>query len=97
MLLAQSVSALKSTFTGCMTGQSRGGEKVKIDSNIERVIQSALCYYKLRKLKLMFAEVEDDLKNQTDMESSRQSQQIYLELKRTEIEITQSLGTVILK
>ena len=73
------------------------GYKIKIDSDVQRVIESALGYYKLRKLKLMFAEVEEELKKQNDVESSRQNQKIYLDLKNIEREITQSLGTVILK
>lgn len=73
------------------------GYKIKFDLNINQVIDSAIAYYKLRKIKLMFAEVEEELKNKTDIESSRKNQSIYMDLKKIEIEITRLLGTVIIK
>lgn len=73
------------------------GYKVQLDADIKRVIDSAITYYKLRKIKLMFAEVEEELKKQNSLEDSKQNQKIYAHLKQIEMEIAHQLGSVVVK
>lgn len=66
----------------------------KIDEDIREVIEYALAFYKLRKIKLMYAEVENDIENNKDVDRNILA---HLALKKLETEITDKLGTVIMK
>ncbi|MEP7319199.1 MAG: DNA primase [Panacibacter sp.] len=69
--------------------------KDKIDKDIHQVIESALTFFKLRKIKVMLAEIEGDLEKIKDSDITKKNQKIYLDLKVIEMSITKNLGTVI--
>jgi len=64
----------------------------KIDEDIHDVIESALNFFKLRKIKLMFADVEESILKNEQVEINTLA---HMELKRMEIEVGRKLGTVI--
>ena len=73
------------------------GYSVKLDKDITNVINSALNIYKLRKIKRMYMELEDELMQAKEEESYRSVIKIYENLKQIEREITSGMHTVYLK
>ncbi|MCZ2223791.1 MAG: DNA primase [Chitinophagales bacterium] len=60
-------------------------------------VELSLLYFKLRKLKKMFAENQQDLEAATSYEEQKKLMEVHKFLKEEEINITKKLGTVILK
>ncbi|HNP54563.1 MAG TPA: hypothetical protein PKK69_08090, partial [Ferruginibacter sp.] len=58
---------------------------------------STLTYLKLRKIKKMIAENQAELERSTDSEEQLVLLQTHQLLKQMEMELTQTIGTVILK
>lgn len=73
------------------------GYTVKLDSNLHTVINSALNMYKLRKIKRMYLELEDELMNQKEEDKYKSIIKIYEDLKQIERKITTEMQTVYLK
>lgn len=67
-----------------------------VDNSLQDVHKTML-YYKLRKIKMMFDQNQQDLKNATDYQKQKQSLEIHKHLKEMEQQLTKELGTVILK
>jgi DNA primase len=66
------------------------------DKSIEEV-QSAITYLKLRKIKRMILENQQDMEKTNDSEELRILHQTHVHLKDMEIGLTQSMGTVVWK
>ena len=73
------------------------GYSIKLDKDITQVINSALNIYKLRKIKRMYLELEEELKTCREETEYKSVINIYKNLKDIEKEITQSMHTVYLK
>ena len=73
------------------------GYIVKLDKDLSTVIISALNMYKLRKIKRMYLELEDDLMKEKEVEKYNGLMKIYISLKTIEREITNEMKTVYLK
>lgn len=73
------------------------GYKVKLDNDINTVINSALNMYKLRKIKRMYLELEDELMHQKEEDKYKSIIKIYEDLKQIERKITSEMQTVYLK
>ena len=73
------------------------GYSVKLDSDIHAVINSALNMYKLRKIKRMYLELEDELMHQKEEDKYKSIIKIYEDLKQIERKITNEMQTVYLK
>ncbi len=78
-------------------GRRLEGYSVKLDKDITAVIASALNMYKLRKIKRMYLELEDDLINEKEEEKYKGIIKIYEDLKRIERNITHEMKTVYIK
>ncbi len=66
------------------------------DTSKQDVLMS-LNYFKLKKIKKMFLQNQNDIEKATDYEEQKQLLEVHKTLKQIEIEITKQLGTVILK
>ncbi len=73
------------------------GYIVKLDKDLNTVILSALSMYKLRKIKRMYLELEDELMKEKEAEKYNGLIKIYTSLKTIEREITDEMKTVYLK
>jgi len=73
------------------------GYTVKLDNDIHTVINSALNMYKLRKIKRMYIELEDELMKEKEEEKYIGIIKIYEYLKQIERDITKEMHTVYLK
>ena len=73
------------------------GYIVKLDKDLSTVIVSALNMYKLRKIKRMYLELEDELMKEKEVEKYNGLIKIYTSLKTIEREITNEMKTVYLK
>jgi len=73
------------------------GYIVKLDNDIHRVINSALNMYKLRKIKRMYLELEDELMKEKEEDKYTGIIKIYEQLKQIERDITKEMQTVYLK
>jgi hypothetical protein len=73
------------------------GYNLKLDSDIPTVINSALNMYKLRKIKRMYLELEDELMHQKEEDRYKSIIKIYEDLKQIERKITSEMQTVYLK
>jgi DNA primase len=73
------------------------GYSVKLDNDIHSVVHSALNMYKLRKIKRMYLELEDELMKEREAEKYTGIIKIYEQLKQIEREITKEMQTVYLK
>lgn len=73
------------------------GYTVKLDNDITNVIKSALSIYKLRKIKRMYLELEDELSREKNEEKYTGLIVIYKQLKEIEKSLTTEMHTVYLK
>ncbi len=73
------------------------GYSIKLDNDINTVITSALNMYKLRKIKRMYLELEDELTHSKEKEKYTGIIKIYEDLKQIEKKITSEMQTVYLK
>jgi DNA primase len=73
------------------------GYSVKLDNDITNVINSALNIYKLRKIKRMYLELEDELSREKEEEKYTGLIVIYKQLKEIEKTLTSEMHTVYLK
>ncbi|HRI21194.1 MAG TPA: toprim domain-containing protein, partial [Panacibacter sp.] len=73
------------------------GYVVKLDKDLSTVIISALNMYKLRKIKRMYLELEDELMKEKETEKYKNLIKIYTSLKTIEREISNEMKTVYLK
>ena len=73
------------------------GYSIKLDNDINTVITSALNMYKLRKIKRMYLELEDELMHSKEKEKYTGIIKIYEDLKQIEKKITSEMQTVYLK
>jgi len=73
------------------------GYSVKLDNDINTVITSALNMYKLRKIKRMYLELEDELMKEKEEDKYTGIIKIYEHLKQIERKITSEMQTVYLK
>lgn len=73
------------------------GYTVKLDNDITNVINSALNIYKLRKIKRMYLELEDELSREKNEEKYTGLIVIYKQLKEIEKSLTTEMHTVYLK
>src|SRR6266498_1209628 len=73
------------------------GYSIKLDNDINTVITSALNMYKLRKIKRMYLELEDELMHSKEKEKYTGIIKIYEDLKQIERKITGEMQTVYLK
>ncbi|MEP6845402.1 MAG: DNA primase [Panacibacter sp.] len=73
------------------------GYSVKLDNDITSVINSALNIYKLRKIKRMYLELEDELSREKEEEKYIGIIKVYEQLKEIERSITNEMHTVYLK
>lgn len=71
------------------------GYHIKIDKDVNQVINSALTFYKMRKIKLMLAQLQDELRNSKDDKTYKITIDIYLNLKSIEKTLADSMNTVI--
>ncbi|MBG9378449.1 DNA primase [Panacibacter sp. DH6] len=78
-------------------GRRMEGYTVKLDSDISTVINSALGIYKLRKIKRMYLELEDELSREKNEEKYISLITIYKQLKEIEQKLAQEMRTVYLK
>lgn len=78
-------------------GRRMEGYSIKLDKDITQVITSALNIYKLRKIKRMYMELEEELKTCKEESDYKSVINIYKNLKEIEKEITQTMHTVYLK
>lgn len=78
-------------------GRRMEGYSVKIDNDITNVINSALNIYKLRKIKRMYIELEDELSHEKNEEKYTGLIVIYKQLKEIERTLTSEMHTVYLK
>ena len=69
---------------------------VNVDNSHDDVYKS-IHYFKLRKLKRMFEQNQNDMKKSTSLEEQMQLIRVHKELKEMQEEITKSFGTVIFK
>ena len=73
------------------------GYKIKLDNDLQTVINSALNMYKLRKIKRMYLELEEELQHEKKEEKYAELINIYKDLKQIEKNITSEMHTVYLK
>jgi DNA primase len=73
------------------------GYSVKLDKDLHTVINSALNMYKLRKIKRMYLELEDELMKEKEEDKYTGIIKIYEQLKQIERDITKEMQTVYLK
>lgn len=73
------------------------GYKVKLDNDVHVVIQSALNMYKLRKIKRMYLELEDELEKEKEEEKYMAIIKIYEQLKQIEKQIAREMQTVYIR
>ncbi len=66
------------------------------DTSIQDVLLS-VNYFKLRKIKQMFEENQRDMERAGSFEEQIKLMQVHKQLKAIEMQLTQSLGTVIIK
>ncbi|QEC69035.1 DNA primase [Panacibacter ginsenosidivorans] len=78
-------------------GRRMEGYSVKLDNDITNVINSALNIYKLRKIKRMYLELEDELSHEKNEEKYTGLIVIYKQLKEIERTLTSEMHTVYLK
>jgi len=78
-------------------GRRMEGYSVKLDNDITNVINSALNIYKLRKIKRMYLELEDELSREKDAEKNKGFMVVYMQLKEIEKSLTSEMHTVYLK
>ena len=78
-------------------GRRMEGYSVKLDNDITVVINSALNIYKLRKIKRMYMELEDDLSREKNEEKYISLITIYKQLKEIERTLSNEMNTVYLK
>jgi hypothetical protein len=78
-------------------GRRMEGYSVKIDNDITNVISSALNIYKLRKIKRMYLELEDELSAKKNEEKYTGLIVIYKQLKEIERTLTSEMHTAYLK
>jgi len=57
----------------------------------------SLNYFKLQKIKKMFEQNQEDMLNSKELSEQLKLMEIHKRLKEIEMEITQQLGTVIIK
>ena len=65
--------------------------------NSSKDVAMSLSYFKLHKIKKMFEQNQKDIEKSTNWDETRQLMEVHRYLKGIEREITQQLGTVILK
>jgi len=65
--------------------------------NSSKDVAMSLSYFKLHKIKKMFEQNQQDIEKSTNWDETRQLMEVHRYLKGIEREITQQLGTVILK
>lgn len=73
------------------------GYSLKLDNDINALITSALNVYKLRKIKRMYLELENELTKEKEEDKYKGIIKIYEHLKQIEREITSEMQTVYLK
>jgi len=78
-------------------GKKIDGYSVKLDGDINALIASALNMYKLRKIKRMYLELEDELMKEKEEDKYTGIIKIYEHLKQIERAITSEMQTVYLK
>jgi DNA primase len=78
-------------------GKRIDGYSIKLDNDINALITSALNMYKLRKIKRMYLELEDELMKEKEEDKYTGIIKIYEHLKQIEREITSEMQTVYLK
>ncbi|CAN5756120.1 DNA primase [soil metagenome] len=78
-------------------GRRMEGYSVKMDNDITSVINSALNIYKLRKIKRMYLELEDELSREKDAEKNKGFMVVYMQLKEIERALTSNMHTAYLK
>ena len=74
-------------------------ENIKVnnlDTSLQDVVMS-LNYFKLQKIKKMFEQNQEDMLNSKELSEQLKLMEIHKRLKEIEREITQQLGTVIIK
>ncbi|HVX27579.1 MAG TPA: DNA primase [Parafilimonas sp.] len=67
-----------------------------VDTSLQDVMMS-LNYFKLQKIKKMFEQNQEDMLNSKELNEQMRLMEIHKRLKEIEMEITQQLGTVIIK
>ena len=70
--------------------------KIGEDNSLEAVA-SALSYFKLRKVKRMLLENQQDLEKTHSPEEYRLLQETHIHLKKMEMDLSRNLGTVIIR
>lgn len=78
-------------------GRRMEGYHIKLDKDLSVVIHSALNLYKLRKIKRMYMELEQELELETQEEKYIAIIRIYEDLKKIERDIAAEMQTVLLK
>lgn len=78
-------------------GRRIEGYKVSFDKDLKETILSAVNFYRLRKIKRMYTELEEELLQQTKEEEYKSTIRVYENLKAIEKEITREMQTVYLK
>lgn len=73
------------------------GYHIKLDKDLDTVVNSALNLYKLRKIKRMYIELEQELENEKQEEKYMSIIRIYEDLKSIEKSIASEMQTVLLK
>lgn len=72
------------------------GYTLKLDEDIFKVIESALAFFKMRKIKVMLAQLEEELlQQQNEKKEYIQTIKIYLNIKKIERETSKSMNTVL--
>jgi DNA primase len=74
-------------------------ENIKVN-NLDTSLQDvwmSLNYFKLQKIKKMFQQNQEDMLNSKELNEQLRLMEIHKRLKEIEMEITQQLGTVIIK
>lgn len=78
-------------------GRRMEGYNIALDKDIPQVISSALNLYKLRKIKRMYTELEDELQNTKEEDKYKNTIKIYETLKGIERDIVKNMQTVLLR
>ncbi|HRH61172.1 MAG TPA: hypothetical protein PL045_11410 [Chitinophagaceae bacterium] len=78
-------------------GRRMEGYNIALDKDIPQVISSALNLYKLRKIKRMYIELEDELQHTKEEDKYKSTIKIYETLKGIERDIVKNMQTVLLR
>jgi DNA primase len=72
-------------------------KKINADSTGRIDVRKSVQYYKLRKLKEMLKQNQNELKENTDPGMMQSLMEVHVALKQVEMSITKELGTVIMQ